>query len=157
MDSDRLVPTARSHGLIVERLGEETLVYDTDTDRAHSLGPLASSVLDHCDGQSTIAAVAGRLGLPQAHVLDALAELEGCGLLVRDGLSRRDAVRKVAVVGAAAAAGAPLIKSIVAPAPAQAGSPVCIATGQSGCLIDPDCCSNCCTDGTCSPSEDCFA
>jgi hypothetical protein len=117
---------------------------------------VASSVLDHCDGRCTIAGVAAVLELSPGAVLEALDKLQERGLL-EDGLSRRDAVRRVAVLGAAAAAGAPLVKSIVVPAPAQALSVGCIATGQSGCSTDTQCCSDCCITGTCHAIEDCFA
>ena len=159
MDAGARIPQARSHGLIVERLGDETLVYDTDTDEAHALSPVASSVLDHCDGQRTIAVVAAQLELPQPTVVEALAQLEECGLVEGTsgdaGVSRRDAMRRVAVIGAAAAAGAPLVKSIVAPTPAQAIAS-CMSTGSTGCSSDIQCCENCCINGTCHPIGDCF-
>src|SRR5438093_992144 len=86
----------RNDGLIVEHLDGEMLVYDTASDEAHCLDPVAA------------------------------AEFEAAS----DDVSRREVLRRLAVVGAVAAGGAPLIKSIVAPAP---------ATAQSAAVCSPDC------------------
>jgi hypothetical protein len=76
--------------LIVERLDDEILVYDTATDEAHQLTPPAAAEFERLTGS--------------------------------DGVSRRDALRRVALVGAGAVVAAPVVKSIVAPTPAAAVS-----------------------------------
>jgi hypothetical protein len=150
-------PIARATGLLIETVGDETVVYDLESKEAHCLKSLAAVVFAHADGRNTAAEIAElaeyRLGrtVSEADVADAVAQLEQRALLdtplvVRDGLSRRDVVQRFA----AAAVAAPLIVSVMAPAASAAGS--LIATG--------DCCgdsatSNCtggnplCSSGHC--------
>ena len=52
------LPNARREGLIVEELAEETLVYDLDTHRAHSLNSSATLVWRHCDGRTSVSEMA---------------------------------------------------------------------------------------------------
>ena len=127
-------PLARSQGLLLEHVGDETVVYDTDSKEAHSLSPLAAVVFDRCDGHSSVDELANaaseRLGeaVDSARVLDALAQLEERSLLAivgrRDGLSRRDLFRKSAAVGAAAVA-VPVITTIAVPTAHAAATPTC--------------------------------
>lgn len=153
--AETVVPRARSKGLVVERLGDETLVYDTDRDEAHHLNPTAAAVFELCDGRATVNQLteqaAKRLGPPvdSETVCEALEMLAATMLLaatpsVPSGVSRRDMVRQVAVVGAGAAFAGPLIKSIVAPTPAQAQTG-CTQNGGV-CDVDSECCSGlvCC-------------
>lgn len=138
--AETIVPAVRSEGLVVERLADETLIYDTERDEAHHLNPTAAAVFDLCDGRATVDEVAvdasHRLRQPVDFdaVVQALALLDERGLLssapeLADGVSRRDVVRRAALVGAGAVAAAPVIKSIVAPTPAHAQSINC---GRSG-------------------------
>jgi hypothetical protein len=156
---------------LIERLDDETVVYDVESKQAHALSALASAVFADADGKTSIGelalAASARLGEPvdERHVLDALAQLEERELMVaplrvRNGLSRRDLVRKSAGVGAAAFA-APLITTIVAPTPAAAVTatcgtalccPCCFGSGGQSCCDAPDATPNCnCTaaEGTC--------
>jgi hypothetical protein len=147
-------PAARTDGLLVEGVGDETVIYDLQSKQAHCLKPLASFVFTHADGKTSaddLARLAGE-GLGQsvgsAEIQEAIAQLEDCALLdtplvVHDGLSRRELVRKAGYAGAGAAFAAPLISSIVAPTAAMAASG--IATGCSGCTKNSDCISkHCC-------------
>jgi hypothetical protein len=121
--------------LTVEELGDELLVYDLKTDRAHSLSPTAARVWRACDGRTQAAALAGQLEIEADQVTRALDELESCELLApgaHSGLSRRELTVRVAK-GAVAAASAPLIISIVAPTPAAAQSIPPGCTGIGGC------------------------
>jgi hypothetical protein len=58
-----------------------------------------------------------------------------------DDVSRREVIRKLTLVGAAAAGAAPFIRTIVAPAPASAQS--CLASGTLSCN-NGECCTGCC-------------
>jgi hypothetical protein len=164
-------PVARTEGLLVESVGEETVIYDLNTKEAHCLKSLAAAVFSYANGSNTtedIAELAAyRLGTPvsAADVADAVSQLEGCALLdsplaVRDGLSRREAVGKFAKIGVVATA-TPLIASVLAPAAALAGSK--IPTG--GCCGDtktdrctggnPLCESNHCCQNTDATAKAC--
>jgi hypothetical protein len=150
-------PLARSEDLIVEELGDEVLVYDSNVDVAHCLSPDAARVWQQCDGETPIETLTAQVGLSAERVEDALDELQRCHLLEQaprlagDGHTRRELSLKVAKVGAAAAA-VPLIVSVSAPTPAQAGtirfcaefsSGNCGQEGSSGCQGTVGCC--CCT------------
>jgi hypothetical protein len=166
-------PVARAEGLLVESVGEESVIYDLDTKEAHCLKPLASAVFMYADGSRTISEIAElaayRLETPvtEADVADAVVQLETCSLLdsgplaVRDGLSRREAMSKFAKIGVAATA-TPLIASVIAPAAAVAGSK--IPTGECcGHLPDtctggnPKCESGHCCQNLSGPGKECNA
>jgi hypothetical protein len=93
----------------------------------HALNPTAASVLEMCDGQTSLAQMATRLeqelNVPQAEsvVWLSLAELGQAGLLAEEvgdsrTLSRREMLKAMGV----AVALLPVVTSIVAPTPAQA-------------------------------------
>jgi hypothetical protein len=125
------IPLARSDGLLMEQVGDETVIFDTESKEAHCLSPLAAAVYAECDGRSSPERIselaASRLGEPVSveHVEAALAQLEERGLLVGPpgGMTRRGMVRRTAAATAALSA-APLITSIVTPAFGQNGTPV---------------------------------
>ena len=61
------IPRARSKGLLVEHLDDETLVYDLSSHEAHCLNKAAAHVWGMADGEYTVAQIAGTLpdvGLP---------------------------------------------------------------------------------------------
>lgn len=147
-------PLARSNDLIVEELGDEVLIYDTQNERGHSLSPEAARVWRACNGKTTAERLSVQLGLDRETVDQALEELTSCELLevrptiVADGSTRREVTIKMAKVGAAAAA-APLILSVAAPTPSMAASlNFCIqfssgnCGGNTGCSKSVGCC--CC-------------
>ncbi len=135
-------PEARSEGLLIESVGDELVVYDTTTNKAHALKPLAAAVFEAADGQTPLDGLAQSAAAKLGHEVTvpeieaALVELEGVGLLSSDpieadGVSRR----RLLQVGGAVAAGA-LVTSALAPAMAAA-SVTCNISGlsQFGILI----------------------
>jgi len=150
MDAHR-GPLARSEDLIIEEIGDEVIVYDSNADTAHCLSPDAASVWRRCDGRTPIDGLAAQIGLSAERVETALDELERCALLeeprAATGHTRRDLSLKLAKVTAAAAA-APLIISVAAPTPAQAATRAFCAQFSSGnCGME--------TSGGCSGSVGC--
>ena len=148
-------PLAREEGLVIERLAEEVLVYDTDRDRAHCLNETAAFVWQRCDGRTTAKEIALLLGKQTDANVDeklvwlALDQLSRNHLLENRqapppsfaGLNRREVVR---ALGLAAVVAVPVITSIVAPTATQAAT--CLASGAV-CASSPECCSLLC-DGT---------
>jgi hypothetical protein len=165
---------ARSAGLTIRELPEETLVYDLARHKAHCLNPTATLVWKLCDGsrdrEQLNQDVAADLGIEDADVLVGLAleQLHKRHLLeVQDGTlaaqagqpaevrhSRRDALRKLV----AAMVGMPVVMSLSAPkAMAQlsrlpAGS--CFTDAQ--CTGGRKCCGGLCIDVS-SDSVNCGA
>jgi hypothetical protein len=153
------LPPGRREGLIVETIGDELLVYDSERARAHSLNSVAAAVWEACDGVRGAKELANAAGVTEDDVWRALPQLEERHLL--DGelprrmtgpeYSRRQAVRRMGLIGASAAFAAPLVKSIVVPSAAEAGAfASCVPenaqcgtpSGASGCdtMTFPACC-----------------
>jgi coenzyme PQQ synthesis protein D (PqqD) len=160
--ADEQRPLARSERVIIEALGDELLVYDLDSDEAHSLNASAAAIWRACDGAVTVAGISARVGLSEAAVRVTLERLAGLDLLAagsftRPTHSRRAVLRRGLLAGAAASAAAPLITSIVAPAAAQTTSGCSADFGA--CEQTADCCSGliCCGGVVCRPPELCVA
>jgi hypothetical protein len=165
-------PLARSRDLIIEEVEGEVLIYDENSETAHSLAPEAAQVWRACDGQTPIDVLTDDTGLDADTVNRALAELQSRGLLA-DGhsgnvLTRRDLSINVAKVGAAVAA-APLIVSIkpaVAEAQTTPTPEVCAQYNAESCSSCDEvigCCC-CCQEGfgesackLCFPESTCSA
>jgi hypothetical protein len=170
-DRATAVPAARSEGFLIETVGDETVVYDTESKQAHCLKPLAALVFDSSDGHASVGEIARiaeeRLGDPvsEADVANAVAQLESLGLLQTvvivptgdhlavsngNGVSRREMIRRVGFAGAAAAVGTSLVTTVVPQAAfAQSGIPV----GCTGCTQNKDCTSNHCCQSV--PGKSC--
>jgi len=151
------VPTARKDSLIVKELPDETLVYDTQRDKAHCLNSTAALVWKNCDGKRTVGQLRELMEknagapVPEEMVWLALDQLKQFSLLEAavtqpphlSNVSRRQMMR----LAATAAIAAPMIFSIVAPNPAQAQS-----------LLPPGACCNSpgqCQSGSCVQGGPC--
>jgi len=142
-----MLPTARDEQLLIQELQDETLVYDLTSKKAHCLNPTAALIWRHCDGKTTVPALARllreTLNLPEDAdiVWKALLQLDKARLLrepvVPPGevhrFSRRDLARKLG----AAAILAPVVLSVLAPKAAAAGS-------GAPCAHNSDCSTNNC-------------
>jgi hypothetical protein len=152
-------PIARQEGILVETVGEESVVYDLQTKDVHCLSALAAAVFALADGRTTstdIAELASyRLGRPvgEAEVADAVSQLESRSLLDQppavEGVSRRQALRTFAAAGV----GAALITTIAAPTALAATSQVptgdcCGDSTKTNCAGLNSICSSghCCQD-----------
>ena len=134
-------PEARSDVLLTEAVGDELVIFDTETNEAHALKPLAAAVFTAADGLTPVAALAGvvstRVGyeVGAREVDAALAELDEVGLLVGAPAFHDISRRRLLQVGGAAAAGV-LVSSAVVPALAAASTPCAISQlSQFGILI----------------------
>ncbi len=132
MQTAILRPVARREGLLVRELGEETIIFDRKSSRAHCLNRSAAFVWHHSDGTRTVAEIATLLGdvagpgdhkglvllaletLTEACLLDGSCAISGAG---SPNTSRRELLRRAGMVLAL-----PVVASIAAPTPAQAQS-----------------------------------
>ncbi|HKW09456.1 MAG TPA: PqqD family protein [Gemmatimonadaceae bacterium] len=120
-------PKSRHTGLLVDHVGDETIIYDETRQEAHSLNRSASLVWEHSDGarsvQQLAALIGSELGVePDESVVEyALDKLANAHLLEDATVSRRDLVRKLTFAGAAAVA-LPAVLSIATPSAAMAAS-----------------------------------
>jgi len=142
---------ARGEELLIESVGDETVIYDIKSKEAHCLKALAAVVFALADGSNTTADIAElaayRLGQPvtEAEVVDAVAQLEQHALLdtplvIRDGISRREALGRMAATGIGATVGVSMITTVMAPTALAAGSQ--IATGNCcGSTLNNDACT----------------
>ncbi|HXC24100.1 MAG TPA: PqqD family protein [Solirubrobacteraceae bacterium] len=151
------LPRARQDGLLEETVGEELLLYDQESHTAHCLSPIAACIWRHCDGQRDATELSELAGASESLVADALQELREKDLLAGEpsltqsavpGVSRREAIGRMARVGAAAA-GASLIVSATAATPAMAESTkgLCRSAPNSGL----NCCM--CAGGECTVTQ----
>jgi len=145
-------PKARSDQLLVQRTGDDTLIYDERTHRAHSLDARAARVWALCDGARTereIAQAYGEGAVGEAVVGWTLGELEKSALLEDDGgAEARAALSRRALMRTVGLAAIPVIMAITAPR-ARAAVSTCSNTGQE-CINRP-CCAGpqACVGGTC--------
>jgi len=153
-------PRAREEGLIVERLGDELLVYDEATHRSHCLNRAAALIWENCDGRSTVGEIARRVGdalnteAAEAVVRLALEDFGRKGLLSEKPprhapgrISRRELVRRLSV----AAVLLPVITTITAPtayAAVSCGGGSCAVNGAM-CGGNPSCV---CINNVCMPA-----
>ena len=138
------LPQARIDGLVIRELDDETLVYDTERDKAHCLNRTAALVWEQCDGKTTAREAAKSLRNDLSVAVDedivwlAVKQLERFHLiepgLKSPSVSRRDLVLKYAP----AALALPVILSISAPTPA--GITSCVSSGGLCGVGFPPCC-----------------
>ena len=144
-------PVARSEGLLVTEAGGDTLVYDLESHRAHSLDAAAAALWRRCDGTRDVAALARSLG--DAFADDAtreevarytLARLGAANLLRETAevagrpISRRALLRRAAAAGVATLA-LPTVLTVVAPTTLQAQAS-CLPGGSLCAPGGPPCC-----------------
>lgn len=147
-----MTPHARQDRLIVQEIGDETIIYDQQRDHVHRLNQTAASVRRCCDGKHTASDIAARLSgeagalVPEDVVWLALDRLGKAHLLqerlVRPAeaisITRRQALRKAAQAGGLTLL-LPVIQSIVAPTPAMAASFHCTKWGGFPTPFRPCC------------------
>jgi hypothetical protein len=134
-------PKTRSTRLFVQELRNELVVYDVERNEVHCLNGTAARVWALCDGNSTVAEIAQRLGSdlePQANetlvwvALDKFAEkhlLEEASPPAVYGPA--DMTRRQMVLGVGLVVGLlPMVDSIIAPPAALAASPAPGCTPQ---------------------------
>ena len=131
--SQSIYPRARRRGILVDQVGDETIVFDEERKEAHSLNRMASIVWRYCDGAHSITEIAHLLGNELGvetndaivdYALDKLASvhlLESEGADESDQLTRRHAMKRVAAAGVAAV-GLPAVLTVLTPTEAMAAS-----------------------------------
>jgi hypothetical protein len=124
---------ARRDRVLVERVGDEVVLYDQEADVAHCLPASVAAVWEHADGTRSDQQLATITGLTRDALHDALEELHAAELTVTPpGHTRREAAKRILRTGALAAA-APLIYTVaIAPATAMASAGACLNTGCQG-------------------------
>jgi hypothetical protein len=156
------LPLARKESLIIKELADETLVYDTQSDKAHCLNPTAALVWKNCDGKRTVDQLRELMeheagaAVPEEMIWLALDQLETFNLLTEApakpvalaGLNRRTLVKRIGF----AAMALPVILSIAAPTRGQAGT--CNPNGQT-CGSNNQCCSGRCCGSPGFPATGC--
>lgn len=151
-----MLPKARTTGLLVTRMESgETVVYDKERDKIHCLNPAVAAIWAGCDGNTSVAEMAAALHRRWALPADenvitlGLQELQQAHLLEGEetwaGVSRRQVLTRLSL-GAAAAALLPVVASVVAPTPAEAGTG--LGSGQP-CSSGYQCQSGICIGGYC--------
>jgi hypothetical protein len=151
---------ARTEGLVIQEMSDEVLVYDLNTNKAHSLNRTAASVWKKCDGKNSVSDIAALLEsefktpVQEDLVWLAIDQLGKDDLLQAkqitspiSGMSRREVVKRI---GLASVVALPIVASLIAPSTALAGT-------CSACTADPGNCGQpaCLGTTTCNPSNVC--
>ena len=156
-------PFARQKNIVVQKLGNETLIYDLNTNQAYCLNQTSTIIWGLCNGKNSFAEIRNEIStrlktlVSKDLVYLALDQLQKDGLLEGEaeshfaGVPRREVIRKV---GFASVVALPLVSSLVAPDAAMAQSCI-VASGVSFvCTTNTDCCSgNCLSTRCCSPTS----
>jgi len=154
---NEMSPLARTESLIIKELADETLIYDTQRDKAHCLNSTAALVWKNCDGKRSVNDLreliekdAG-VAVPEEMVWLALDQLENFDLLAKapskpaslTGMNRRTLVKRIGF----AAVALPVILSIAAPS----------AQAQASLLAPGACCGSPgqCASNSCNQSPTC--
>lgn len=168
MNPDSL-PRARADQLLVMDVDGETLVYDLARHRAHCLNAVAATVWRLCDGQTSVARMAGAVADATGTAADedlvwyALRRLNGARLI--EGLhavaparavTRRDLLQRMTAAGLGILM-LPTVASIVAPTTLQAQASCLPSGAPCSRSVGPRCCVGTCRGqpsgadlGTCS-------
>jgi hypothetical protein len=136
--------------LLVRSIGDETIVYDRATHRAHCLNHVARFVLDRSDGRTPPTQIARALqgqfavGPTDATALvEAALERLGQANLIDDLADAASRSRRATLHALGVACLAPLVLSLTAPTPAEAAT--CVSrdrpcTSSRQCCPDAPCC-----------------
>jgi hypothetical protein len=152
------LPLARTEGLVVEQVCEETLVYDLHRDEVHCLEPALAALWRRCDGRTSILKLAAALeeqvgvSIDAGETWTALERLANARLLAGatpalpiQAASRREWLRSSVIAGFS-------LLTIVAPTRSDAAS--CLPI-NAACNRTLDCCPNnigirCCRNNRCA-------
>lgn len=154
MAQEHELPKARTQGLVVKDVRDEVLVYDLQSQKAHSLNRVAAAVWRACDGKRSVREISTAAGvgpsLPPDVVNYALHTLGRARLLEGpingSGLTRRQVMARIG----AAAIMLPVVTTIVAPTEAQAQSvATCLKENQGVCSSAAQCCPGACGGANC--------
>ncbi len=148
------LPRFRDNEIVIQELGDEILVYDLKTNKAHSLNPTAAFIWKNCNGNTSVEDLAAmveaklKLKCNQDLVNLALADLSKINL-IRPKIAKSSSIsrRNLLTHYGAAAIAIPVIASLVAPTAAQVAS--CLAMGQM-CTLGSECCSMVCIESFCA-------
>jgi hypothetical protein len=163
-------PMARTAGLVVRDLGDETLVYDLERHEAHCLNRTAALVFRHADGRRSVADIALVVAADAHSAVDedvvrlAIEKLAEAKLIENADAeplpetaspTRREALRRVAL---GAALLAPIVTSLLVPTPAEAAATCIPATACTAAKYGQPCYSvstSECTSKICYDNLDC--
>ncbi len=160
IETDPLIQAIHDPRLIIESLGEEMVVFDRKSNKAHLLDARAAAVFrKSADGArlSDLEPLMGEFAGAERTALAALAvsELERVGLVVTSGEVETGMSRRAILKSLGSAAALPFVVSILAPTPAAAASigQNCTGSGAGDC-----CCGlNCEQVGSLSSQRKCCA
>lgn len=168
-------PQARTQGVVVRTVENETLVYDLSSHDTLCLDQTLSTVWSHCDGTRSVDDL-GQLIAPSEGTATrrdltwiALEQLRAKGLLLDGtlgdasvnrfhGLSRREMIRQAGVIGVLV----PTLLTMAAAPASSAASLVCDCSAATGldarpqgcaCTSNNDCCGVCIGGVSCGPTS----
>jgi hypothetical protein len=153
-------PKARSADLVIQTVGNETLVYDLRSKEACCLNETAALIWNKCSGDLSVDDIAmsfaNQESGPTARRMTqiAISQLSERKLLfepapaIFHSIDRRQMLKRI---GAVSAIAVPIISSIVAP-PRALGNVSCLCISPVNCTFQPGCDGFCNALGFCAPN-----
>jgi len=148
----KIRPIARTNNIVVQKLEDETLLYDLESDKAFCLNDTSAKIWHLCDGNKTAQEISDEMSVELRSLVSeevvwlAIEQFQKDGLIDElnasffGGTSRREVIRKIGFTSLVAL---PIVSSLVAPKATMAQS--CAAI-NGACMSDPQCCPGA---GTC--------
>ena len=145
-------PIAHKDGLVLQKMPDELLVYDLETNKAHCLNETSAFVWHACDGNNSVSEITALFGnqsgerVPEELIWLAIDQLSSKNLLEKpmdlklNGQTRREVIKKI---GLATVIALPLISSLAAPT-----SVLAVVSCTGGCTVgglNPTTCASGCT------------
>jgi hypothetical protein len=153
----KLLPVARTEDIVIQEVDQEILIYDLKNNKAFCLNETSSIIFQACSKKTSFDELKRKHKFSEDIIFLALDELRRENLLAENqqynspfaGMSRREAIRKVAFASVAAL---PVIAFLVAPTAVMSAS-ACRCVNPGGCLTQTSCPStnNCNASGVCAP------
>ena len=153
------LPNARNKGLVIQETGDEVLVYDLDTHKAHCLNQTAAYIWKACDGKTSVSEITRMYSknvnntVPEDMIWPAIDQLGEKNLLEKElesnyrGLSRREVIKKI---GLGTVIALPIVASLTSPTSALAATSCRCPGGDGDCFGQTGCPSTTtCTGGMC--------
>ena len=160
---------SRTKNIVAQESNKETLIYDTESNKAFCLNDTSATIWKMCDGKTSVGKIAGKLSekldtpIKEEFIWLAIDQLKKENLLINSeevkvdfkGLSRRQVIRKV---GFASVIALPIVSSLVAPTAAEAQSciPAGNPAGSIACPSGPTPCDCSANSGFCCPGATAF-
>jgi Coenzyme PQQ synthesis protein D (PqqD) len=144
MSKNKFKPLSKKADIVIQKVGNEILIYDLKLNKAFSLNETSSIIWQACDGNKSVSEISNQISkefnssVNEEFVWFALEQFKKDNLIENEsefftpfeGLSRREIIRKVGLTTVVAL---PVVFSLLVPTASQAASTACVTAGNLNC------------------------